>query len=118
MKTKVRKRSVEDTLKGHLLSIILFVVVFGLFLSGISSAEKSSASEGKKVLEQNIHKAVVSCYALEGAYPENLEYLKENYGLIIDETKYDVLYIAFASNIMPDISVNEIEESEENPFMN
>ena len=27
----------------------------------------------------------MQCYALEGAYPPNLEYLEDNYGLILDE---------------------------------
>ena len=48
-----------------------------------------------------------ACYAAEGIYPPNLEYLEEYYGLQIDETRYTVHYSAFAENLMPDITVLE-----------
>lgn len=108
MKTKVRKRSVFEVLSGHLLSIVFFVVIFGLFLGGVANAEAGSQAESKKVLEESIKKAVVSCYALEGAYPESIEYLEKNYGLTYDKDKYAIGYIAFASNILPDITVIEL----------
>ena len=113
METKVRKRSVSEVLRGHLMAIIFFVAVFGFFIYGISSAERNSASEGRKVLEDNLRKAVVSCYALEGAYPSSVQYLEENYGLTYDKDKYAIGYVAFASNIMPDMQVIELEEGEE-----
>jgi hypothetical protein len=47
----------------------------------------------------------VECYALEGRYPENVEYLIEHYNISVDESKYYVYYNVFASNIMPDITV-------------
>ena len=109
MKTKVRKRSLLEVLKGHLLSIVFFIVIFGLFLGGVKSAEANSASEEKRVLEESINKAVVSCYALEGAYPDSIEHLEENYG---------IMYSVFASNLMPEISVvsmDELNEQDENP---
>lgn len=48
------------------------------------------------------------CYAVEGAYPESYEYLKEHYGAMVDEENYAVFYEVFASNIMPDIAVIQI----------
>ena len=118
MKTKVRKRSLFEVLKGHLLSIVFFIVIFGLFLGGVKSAETNSASEEKRVLEESINKAVVSCYALEGAYPDSIEHLEENYGLVYDKDKYRIMYSVFASNLMPEISVvsmDELNEQDENP---
>ena len=109
MRTKVRKRSLLEVLKGHLLSIVFFIVIFGLFIGGIRSAEANSAAEEKRVLEESINKAVVSCYALEGAYPDSIEHL---------EDKYRILYSVFASNLMPEISVvsmDELDKQDENP---
>ena len=51
---------------------------------------------------------MVSCYAIEGAYPESFDYLKENYNLYIDEDKYSVQYMVFASNIMPTVTIIEV----------
>lgn len=110
METKVRKRSAFEVIRGHLLSIVFFVVIFSFFIYGVNSAEKSSAAESKNVLEENLHKAVVSCYALEGAYPASVEYLEENYGLTYDKDKYAIGYVAFADNIMPDMHIIDLSE--------
>jgi hypothetical protein len=47
----------------------------------------------------------VHCYAAEGIYPPDLEYLQENYGLQVDTDNFVVDYRPFASNLMPDITV-------------
>lgn len=49
----------------------------------------------------------MACYAAEGVYPPDLEYLKEHYGLQVDENQYTVRYDVFAENLMPDITVLE-----------
>lgn len=120
MKTKVRRRSPLDAFRGHLLAIYFFAIVFGMFLGGITNVENSSEAESKRVLEESVHKAIISCYAIEGRYPESVEYLKENYNLIYDEEKYDIGYNIFADNIMPDVyiidlTVDDEEETTETP---
>ena len=52
--------------------------------------------------------AALTCYAVEGAYPEDLDYLRTNYGLAYDESRYYVTYDAFASNLVPEIFVVEV----------
>ena len=52
----------------------------------------------------------MQCYAIEGRYPPSVDYLEENYGILIDRDKYDVFYSGFASNFMPDITVNLHEQ--------
>ncbi len=108
MKTKVRRRSPLDAFKGHLLAIYFFAVIFGMFLGGITNVETSSEAESKRVLEESVHKAIISCYAIEGRYPEDVDYLKENYGLIYDEEKYAIGYDVFADNIMPDVYIIDL----------
>lgn len=58
-----------------------------------------------RTLEQAIHKSVAHCYAVEGVYPESLEYLKEEYGISYDSEKYFVDYQIWGENIMPDITI-------------
>ena len=110
-KTKY-KQSPWSVLKGHLLSIILFAAILGLFLWGLGSAEVNSKAEQKRVLEESIRRAVVSCYALEGDYPQNLKYIEDNYGVKIDKSKFEVHYSIFAANIMPQITVLEVGSEE------
>ena len=45
------------------------------------------------------------CYAIEGSYPESLQYLKDNYGLTYDEEKYFIDYQVLGSNILPDVTI-------------
>ncbi len=56
-------------------------------------------------METALRRAAVACYATEGIYPPNLDYLTDRYGIQIDENRYLVHYEIFADNLMPDITV-------------
>ena len=60
-----------------------------------------------QVVESNIRKAAISCYAIEGAYPQTMDYLEDHYGLQFDHDKYVVEYDIIGSNVMPWIAVAE-----------
>ncbi len=103
------KKKKGNALISSLVGIAFFAIVICLVIYGFSNVESGSAGEGKRVLEESLRRAAVSCYAIEGAYPQSLDYLTENYGVIIDTDKYAVHYAIFASNIMPDITVIDLE---------
>ena len=63
--------------------------------------------QGKKQLEEAIRRSVITCYAAEGVYPPDFAYVKEKYGIMVDESRYLVVYDVFAENLMPDITVLE-----------
>ncbi len=86
---------------------LIIGVVCGALIFGIKDAGERSKGEEKRLAEESIRRAVVTCYAIEGCYPPSYDYMKENYGLSIDESKYEVSYTIFASNIIPDITVLE-----------
>ena len=67
----------------------------------------SAKSEDMDKLEDVLRRAAVACYAAEGIYPPDLEYLQERYGVQIDEKRYVVDYMAIADNLMPDITILE-----------
>ena len=85
------------------LMVVLIVGVWQL-VSGLDSVH--SAGESQFVIDA-IHNAALTCYAVEGAYPQDVAYLRENYGLAYDLNRYHVTYDAFASNQMPEIYVTE-----------
>lgn len=87
--------------------ILFFLCIAALFFWGIRLTDNASSKESLRVAEDSIKKAAISCYALEGRYPQSYEYLEKNYGVFIDTNKYAVFYSVFASNIMPDITVVE-----------
>lgn len=95
--------------------IVLFLLVAAVaFLMGRfflsrntrDSIEEESALSIKTAVEQ----AALQCYVIEGAYPEDLQYLKDNYGLQINTESYVVVYRAFADNRVPDIRVVKREQ--------
>ena len=85
--------------------VVLAAVIF------LTSVGRRSAGQETRMVEEAVHSAVVNCYAVEGAYPESLDYLRENYGLAYDERRYIVFYDYFASNQFPDIRVAERQEA-------
>ena len=64
-------------------------------------------AQAAAALKDSVVQAAVQCYAVEGAYPESVDYLEQNYGLHINHKRYIVSYSAFASNVMPDVQVLE-----------
>lgn len=105
----MKKRRVKNNKYGSLFSsilpIFLFVVIISIVMTGLSGASESTSSEGLRVAQEAITRAAVSCYATEGFYPDTYEYLRDNYGLSVNEDRYIIHYEIFADNIMPDITV-------------
>lgn len=84
------------------------MVLIGLaFFSAVRNLDRDSTGAERRQLEKCVRRTVAACYAAEGKYPANLQYLQDNYGLIIDEDRYSVKYNAFAENMMPEITVLE-----------
>ncbi len=78
-----------------------------LFTVAVSNLNQGNREEEKKQLEEAIRRSVVTCYATEGVYPPDFAYVKEKYGIPVDESRYLVVYDVFAENLMPDITVLE-----------
>lgn len=99
MKKSFYKKLIGLAVLGLVLCFILF------FLNALSNLESGTALEDKIQLEEALRQAAVCCYANEGAYPPNVSYLIEKYGVQIDSDRFTVHYELFASNLMPDITV-------------
>ncbi len=87
------------------LALVMVLLLAGtvFLINGMVSA--GDAGEVRMV-QDAVKNAALTCFAVEGAFPYELDYLRENYGLAYDEEKYHVLYEAFASNQMPEIRVS------------
>ncbi|MCR4611867.1 MAG: hypothetical protein K5644_08215 [Lachnospiraceae bacterium] len=90
--------------KSFITPVAFIAVVVAIIFWATSLGNKAS-TEQADVLEEAIRKASVSCYAIEGRYPESLKYIKDNYGVFINEEDFTINYEVFASNIMPSIEV-------------
>lgn len=107
MDTSKIKSSLRKRILPYLFLASIFVLALTFVLGGLGKAGEASAAEGLRIAEESIRRAVINCYASEGIYPPNYEYLKTHYGISIDEERYIVHYEIFASNIMPSITVLE-----------
>lgn len=95
---------------GSLIPLAVFAGMIAVFLSGTLLFSRKADLKGAETLRDAIRRASVQCYAIEGRYPPSVAYLEENYGIRIDKERYDVFYNGFASNFMPDITVNLHEQ--------
>lgn len=109
MKIEVFKASAFSALRSAIASIIFTLAVMGTIIYGLGQVEQSNRSEGRRRLDESLRRAAVTCYAIEGSYPDSVSYIEEHYGVIVDTTKYAVYYEIFASNILPEITVIELK---------
>ena len=97
---------------GFARRLVLTLAVFAVLLLSVyllvNKVGSASGQAETELVRDAVRSAVLTCYAVEGAYPANISYLKEYYGLAYNEGAYKVVYDAFASNIMPSIIVFEI----------
>ncbi len=90
--------------------IITAVLALGIllwFFIALGKLNAGQENEGKEQLQEALRRSAVACYASQGQYPPNLEYLCRHYGVQIDESRYHVFYEVFAENLMPQITVTE-----------
>ncbi len=106
------KRSYIRRALTYIIPMLLFAVMLAWFLIAVNNADSSTKQRELAAVKSTIENGVTMCYAIEGAYPESVDYLAENYGLIYDKDKYMVYYDRFADNIRPTVSVLERRTAE------
>lgn len=88
-------------------SAVLFAAVILWLIIGISNTDSAMDEQHLKNVKQSVMNGAVLCYSVEGFYPEDLGYLKDNYGLSYDENRYLVHYKYISAEICPTIMVYE-----------
>lgn len=103
----------KKLISGMSFSILLFAGIILFFLLAIANTSKEVDENELITLRESIDKAIVNCYAIEGAYPKNIEYIEENYGVVIDRDKFVVIYEAIAPNVLPNVIVEPVKNLRE-----
>lgn len=104
---KYRRR--EGVLHGIGSSVLIFLVVLILFLFAIGKTTEQTMQEQKRCLEEAVERSMLQCYVTEGRYPESFSYLETKYGIVYDKEHFRVDYIAYGSNMRPEITIVELE---------
>ena len=95
----VKKRGAARWIALALL-ILLLAALLIVWKPGRDLGDESAAA-----IREAIQRCALQCYAVEGVYPPNLEYLQDNYGLEVNTEDFYVTYDAFASNLPPTVRV-------------
>lgn len=89
------------------ISILSFILVLVFSVIALSKMRDEQKALNQDSLEKAIQNALTLCYAQEGFYPAKLDYLVENYGIVIDED-FVVTYKGFAANLRPVVHIYRI----------
>ncbi|MBR0465090.1 MAG: hypothetical protein IJJ23_12055 [Clostridia bacterium] len=93
--------------KRDILKLAVFVAVIAAAFALVLHIDTSHDNAETEIVRNAVRNAALTCYAVEGAYPDSVDYLRDHYRLAYDEERYYVTYEAFASNRLPDIYVTE-----------
>ena len=93
--------------RSDICKIGVIAAVLALFILLMGRIGNYHAKEEIQMVQDAVRGAALTCYAVEGAYPDDLAYLQAHYHLSYDSERYFVTYNAFASNLFPDIYVVE-----------
>lgn len=93
--------------KHMLLGFCTFFCIIILLCGGFDHIFKRTMNEEKKCLEDAIWRGITQCYAIEGRYPQNLNYLKEHYQISYDTDDFFVDYQVLGENILPEVTIIE-----------
>lgn len=102
----MKKTSFKQILP-YIIPVILIAAAIVWLTAAVGNVAAASHRKELEQVMKNIEKGITMCYAIEGAYPENTEYLLENYGVDYDAKKYIVHYEYVADNIRPNLTVIE-----------
>ena len=81
--------------KPMVFSVILFTALVIWLIVSVGSAGTAAEKSRSSSVYKTVMNSALLCYSIEGEYPPDLDYLKENYGVRIDSEKYTVHYEYF-----------------------
>jgi hypothetical protein len=111
-------RSQRPLLLRIVTSRIFWVLVFAALIAlaaawGAGGIANTVTEKQAQFVADSVRRSAVQCYAIEGSFPSTvggLEYLRDNYGLAIDEKRYAVYYESTGQNLIPQIRVVAISQ--------
>ena len=93
--------------RQDIFKLLLFAAVLVLCVMLVEKIDRSDRSAESEIVRKAVREAVITCYAVEGAYPDDVDYLRKYYHLSYNDDQYLVTIDTFASNRLPDIYVTE-----------
>ena len=92
-------------MKSILKSLVTALLIVAIFFFGVQYIDDWMAQDSRRALEQELEQAAEHCYAVEGRYPPDLDYLEEHYGIRTEHRRFAVDYRRVAPDRAPEITV-------------
>lgn len=93
-----------------LVSLVVLSATALVLWVGTKTIQDDAGAQSLDALSDSLRRASVHCYAVEGRYPPDLEYLCSAYNIQYDDARYLIYYSLSASNLVPDITIIELGE--------
>ena len=93
--------------KKDIAAILVFVALIIVFVALVNNITGKGNRREMDIVKDAVKNATLTCYAVEGMYPDDLNYLIEHYNLSYNKDRYIVYYEPLASNVIPSIKVVE-----------
>lgn len=84
---------------------VLCAVLAAALWGFIAGQQRADAATAKEQVREAVVTSATQCYAIEGAYPNDVVYLEEKYGLQINHERFIVSYETLGSNVTPSVQV-------------
>ena len=91
-------------------SLLVLLALTAAVAVGAHFVGSKASGPNSDELEADLRRAAVHCFAVEGRYPPDLDYLLREYSVSYDKNKFTVVYLPVSSNLMPDITVIDAGE--------
>ena len=88
-----------------LIPICLTVLTVVGIIWAATKTQEQTAAQALRLTEESIRRAAVQCYALEGIYPVDIQYLMDHYGIRPDLNRFIIHYRFIGDNLLPEIAV-------------
>lgn len=90
------------------LLLCLAAIIFLWFSADRMSAENTAHE--KEIVSTALTRSLTQCYALEGFYPPDLDYLCDHYGFTYNQNHFFIDYQYIGGNLRPDVTIIEKEQ--------
>ena len=101
------KKNILRRILPYAVSVLMFAAIIIWLVCAVRNADEAAAEQRLAAVAETLEKGITLCYSIEGVYPESTEYLRDNYGVNNDESRYIVHYERFAENVRPNVVVTE-----------
>ena len=85
---------------------VCVIAALGLAMNrlSLSTREESAYSAAEAV-----RRSAALCYALEGSYPQDINYLQKHYGLYLNSAEFVYHYRYLGDNLLPEVAVCRVK---------